>query len=257
MSVTLVSCYYKLNKSKHSLQEYDFWIKNFLLNIKTNIIIFVGKNEMEYIKSIIVNNTNIKYLLIEKEINDFELVKKYNNGFWNWQESIDPNKTCGRGQDCYKIWNSKFNFLKEAILLNPFNSDKFIWNDIGNVRNINIVNKCLNNNYPKYENISNNKLDIVLLKKFNDFTQSFFQDEVHFSGSMFGGGKEILLELCDLFYIYFEIYVKKGKFIGCDQQIIATLFLKNQDKFNCVYPKNIKNGTDEWFYLYDYYSISI
>ena len=38
MSVTLVSCYYKL-KSKHSEQEYDKLIKNLLENIKCNIII--------------------------------------------------------------------------------------------------------------------------------------------------------------------------------------------------------------------------
>ena len=247
MSVSLVSCYYKLNKSKHSLQEYDSWIKNFLLNIQTNIIIFVGKNEKEYIKNIIGLNKKSKYLLFEKEIEDFEIVKKNSNDFWNSQESIDPDKTCGRGQDCYKIWNSKFNFLKEAISLNPFNSDKFIWNDIGNVRDLNIVYKCLNN-YPKYENISNDKLDIVLVNQFKNPNQLFFQNESYFSGSIFGGRKELLLELCELFYIMFDTYVNEKLFIGCDQQMIATVFLKNQNKFNCIYhPK-------DWFYLYTHLS---
>ena len=184
MSVSLVSCYYKLNKSKHSLQEYDSWIKNFLLNIQTNIIIFVGKNEKEYIKNIIGLNKKSKYLLIEKEIEDFEILKKYSNDFWNWKESIDPNKTCGRGQDCYKIWNSKFNFLKEAISLNPFNSDKFIWNDIGNIRNLPDFNHSLLT-YPQYNKISENKLDVVLLRDFYNKSVSsdiqYFRDTEYLS----------------------------------------------------------------------------
>ena len=251
MSSTVVTCYYKLNKSKHYLQQYDNWIENFLLNIQTNIIIFVGNDEKEYIKNIIGKNTLVKYILIEKEINDFEIVKKYSSDFWNWQESIDPQSFCGRGQDCYKIWNSKFSLLQEAILLNPFNSDKFIWNDIGNVRTKNIIEYLTL--YPKYNNISNDKLDIVLLNNFTNQGQLFFQDEVHFSGSIFGGGKEVILELCKLFYIYFDIYTKRNLFIGCDQQIISLLFLKNKSKFNCVYPINC--NIDEWFYLYKYYSI--
>lgn len=262
MPCTIVSCYYQLNQSKHTHDEYDAWIKNFLLNlVGANIIIFVGQKERDYLKEIIQKNTNIKCLLVVKELEDLPLSKKYNIDFWRGQENIDPELTkSGRGQDCYKVWNSKFHFLKEAIDLNPFSSDKFIWNDIGNVRDSAIINTCLTRAYPKAEAISSDKLDIVLLRGFNDPAQLFFQHEVHFSGSMFGGGKDILLECCDLFYLYFDIYVRKNMFIGCDQQILATVFLKNRDKFNCVLPLNNNNNNnnneiDIWFYLYKYYTI--
>jgi hypothetical protein len=262
-SVTLVSCYYKLSQSKHTPQSYDKWINNFLLNIDANIVIFVGKEEKEYITSILAKNNKMNsgsmlcnYVLIEKEITDFALVKKYNNAFWDKQAQIDPGKKCGRGQDCYKIWNSKFSFLQEAIQLNPFNSDKFIWNDIGNIRepSASIVDNCLPN-YPLYTNISRDKMDIVFLKPFSNLNQMFFQNEVHFSGSMFGGGKEVLNELCDLFYFYFDVYVNQNLFIGCDQQILATVFMQNPDKFNCIFPINPEN-VDIWFYLYKHYSSS-
>ena len=258
MSCTLVSCYYQLNQSKHLPYEYDTWIKNFLLNLNdVNVIIFVGQKEKDYLKEIIQKNANIKCILIVKELDDLPLSKQYNSEFWNGQARIDPElHKSGRGQDCYKVWNSKFHFLQEAIELNPFGCDKFIWNDIGNVRDPAIINTCLTKVYPNAAAISSDKLDIVLLGGFNDPAQLFFQHEVHFSGSMFGGGKEILLELCTLFYLYFDIYVRKGLFIGCDQQILATVFLKNPDKFNCVVPQTV-NGNhdiDIWFYLYKYYS---
>tara|TARA_B110001450_G_C17360945_1_gene375495 strand:- start:30 stop:203 length:174 start_codon:yes stop_codon:yes gene_type:complete len=49
---------------------------------------------------------------------------------------MDPGKKCGRSIGCYVLWNSKFQFLKEAIDINPFKSNKFIWNDIGSMRTI-------------------------------------------------------------------------------------------------------------------------
>ena len=265
-SVTLVSCYYKLSQSKHTPQSYDLWIKNFLLNLDANIIIFVGKEEKEYIKTILEQNAkmnisadkmNCKYLLIEKEIADFALVQKYNNAFWDKQTQIDPGKKCGRGADCYKIWNSKFAFLKEAIQLNPFHSDKFIWNDIGNIRDTTsgIIKHCLPT-YPSSNKISQDKLDIVLLNPFSHPSQLFFQNEVHFSGSMFGGRKEILLELGELFYLYFDRYVNENLFIGCDQQMLATVFRQHPEKFNCIFPVNTEyENIDVWFYLYKYYSL--
>jgi hypothetical protein len=253
---TIVSCYYQLKKSKHSPEKYDGWIKNLLLNVNNPIIIFVGSAEEPYIRTIIDQNINIninksQYVLIVKNLNEFPLVKDYETDFWLQQETMDPNPKCGRGQDCYKIWNSKFYFLKEAIELNPFNTDKFVWNDIGNIRGNSAAIKILNT-YPSYNAISVDKLDIVLLNPFTDPNQLFFCNEVHFSGSMFGGGREILLELCHLFYLYFNIYALKNHFIGCDQQIISTLFLKNKNKFNCIFPSS--DDIDVWFYLYKHYS---
>jgi hypothetical protein len=126
-------------------------------------------------------------------------------------------------------------------------------------------------NYPIYNKISNDKLDIVLLKDFNDstienieniethedtnFKNDIFQNEKHLSGSIFGGGKETLLKLIELYYQYFEEYLNKNLFIGCDQQILATLCVRHPELFNLVTPPPHQNIIDEWFYMYHYYSI--
>ena len=52
--------------------------------------------------------------------------------------------------------------------------------------------------------------------------------------------------------LYFDIYVANNKFIGCDQQIIASIYLKNKELFNTITPNNII--IDKWFWLYYYYS---
>ena len=250
MSATIVTCYYKIGKSKHSEYEYDCWIKNFVLNINAQVVLFTNKSGVDYIKHILKENNNLQCHIIVKELDDLAISIKYPREFWESQYEIDTRKDSGRGIGCYKIWNSKFSFLQEAIDINPFNSDKFIWNDIGNVRDSRIISVL--NSYPDHRKMSNNKLDIILLRHFQNESQLFFQEEVHFSGSMFGGGKDAILELCKLYYLYFEMYARQNKFIGCDQQIISTLYLKNKDKINCVIPKNCQ--IDPWFYLYQYYS---
>ena len=246
---TIVSCFYKLPSSKHSFEHYDKWIKNFILNLKNNIFLYTSSKDKDYLLDILKQNENLKYYIVVKEIDDFDIVKRYPN-IWEEQEKKDLNKRCGRRRGCYIIWNSKFDLLKEAINTNPFNSEKFIWNDIGNVRDQRIVS--LLRNYPNINNISNKKLDIVLLNKFKNLNQTFFHEEVHLSGSMFGGHKDIIMSLHKIYYDCFQHYLNNNKFIGCDQQILSSLVLQNFDSFNVIFPVNSK--VDVWFYLYQYYS---
>ena len=153
-SVTIVSCYYKV-KSKHSHKNYNEWIHNFLHNLRNNIIIFTSENLLDYLKDVGKHNSNM--LIIKKNFAEIEILKKYN--IWNYQHKLDSQKNI-RTKECYIIWNSKMNFVKEAIELNPFNSDKFVWTDIGCLRDKRYCK--LISNYPLYKNISSDKLDIVL-----------------------------------------------------------------------------------------------
>lgn len=139
--------------------------------------------------------------------------------------------------------------MKEVIENNPYNSEYFVWNDIGNVRDKNIIPFL--KSYPNKDKISQDKLDIVLLNGFAK-VQDFFCNEVHFSGSMFGGHKNTILIICDLYYKYFQYYIVNNRFIGCDQQIISSIFVKHVNLFNPIIPRECK--VDPWFYLYQYYS---
>jgi len=252
-SVTVVSCYYKL-PSKHNHYNYDIWIQNLLLNLQCNMIIFTSSDLVNYFEKIKINNKKLKLIIIVKEFNNLDILKKYNIDFWCNQYNIDPTPNIGRNKECYIIWNSKMNFVKESITLNPFNSDKFVWNDIGSMRNQYFSDFI--SHYPLYNNISSDKLDIVLLQNFKDKTQEYYQHETHFSGSIFGASKDIFLKIIDLFYKYLDEYINNNLFIGCDQQILSTIYIKHPELFNLINPyvKNMNNEIiDIWFYLYFHY----
>ena len=262
-SATLVTCYYKI-KSKHTFCEYATWIKNLLLSIRCNIIIFTSADQADILLSLANTNRNTletqtqtqpgKVRVIIKELLDLDIVKTYPN-IWEEQHMKDPTPHI-RTKECYMIWNSKLSLVKEAIALNPFNSDKFIWNDIGSLRDIRFILNNYKNlfHYPRYELISKDKIDIVLIKDYTNPEQYIFQDEIHLSGAIFGGGQDALLKLIEIFYKNFKMYLEEGYFIGCDQQILSTCLHQQPELFNLIIPDFTDNIIDKWFYLYHHYT---
>ena len=235
MSVTLVTCYYRI-KSKHSFQEYDRWISNLSQKFNGNIIIFTSTDLEKRMKE----SFGEKSRVIVKEIEDFYLNRKYNSDFWEKQYKMDnPGRHMNRTKECYMIWNSKFSLLREGIEINPFGSDKFIWNDIGSLRDGRNISR-----YPIYKNVSSDKLDIICVSKIK--SRDYYQNGVGLSGAIFGGGKDLMLDLCEKYYQCFQDYVDKGLFIGCDQQLICTLLYRNPENFNTI-------RSNDWFGIYDYY----
>ncbi len=257
-SVTLITCYYKV-KSKHTFNEYDKWIKNLLLTIRCNIIIFTSAEQAEILRTLSMQNrqqddSNKNVKIIIKELQDLEIVKRYPD-IWEDQYRKDPTRDI-RTKECYMIWNSKLALVREAIQINPFGSDKFVWNDIGSMRDSKFIHENYINflNYPRYSSISSDKLDIVLLRDYDDPKQIFFHHETHLSGAIFGGGRDVFLKVIDLFYKNFDMYLENGYFIGCDQQILSTCVLQEPELFKFITPDKSDRIIDKWFYLYYHYS---
>jgi hypothetical protein len=268
MSSTVVTCYYKI-KSKHTFEKYDEWISIFLTNIDCNLFIFTSPDLKDYLLEKRQGILREKTFIICIELNDLYLSQKYLNK-WNYQYSIDssnPNITCGRTKECYIIWNSKLWFLKNAIEINPFNSDKFVWTDIGCLRNTNCIHYL--KNYPIYHLISNDKIDIILLYPITNKMQLYFVNETHFSGAIFGSHKSIILKLYDIFYKRLDKFISNNYFIGCDQQTISSVYNTNSELFNpinpnlfiekiCMSQKIWKSyNISEYFLLWVYYTVNL
>ncbi len=258
-NITLVSCYYKI-PSKRTHNEYDLYISNLLRNIRGNMVIYTSEDLVDYLNGYVQNKSNV--LIIVKPFDTIRLYNEYSH-IWEQQERMDRQITTGRSKFCYILWNSKLDFIKETIESNPFNSDKFMWLDIGSVRTYNIFNYLLR--FPIYENVSRNKIDIVLIQDYQNREQRFFQDEIHLGG-LYAGGKDILLRFHQLFYEKFNEYLQNNKFVGCDQQIISSVYLENPDMFNIINPHQnntteegklipLQTNIDVWFYLLYYYNV--
>jgi|Laugresbdmm110sn_1035088.scaffolds.fasta_scaffold02198_4 hypothetical protein len=250
---TVVTCYYKI-PSKHSHDKYDQWITNFLSNIPCNLVIFTSPDLVEYIQEkrrLFLEKT----MIVSIEFHSLPLYIKYET-LWQKQYEMDNQHTTLRTKECYVLWNSKLDFIKQVIEQNPFSSDKFIWADIGCLRTTNTsIISSISSEYPIYDKISASKIDIVLLEPFFNETQRVFIDETHFSGSMFGGHKDAMLRFHHLFYTRFHEHITRDIFIGCDQQTISSVYIENTDLFNYITSHHISHDDWRWFFLWIYYSM--
>jgi hypothetical protein len=250
-STTIVTCYYKI-KSKHSPEKYDQWIANFLSTVQTNTVLFTSHDLQNtlYDKCSEILKTCIK--IIPLSLDDLPLAQKYRT-LWDRQYEIDRQKQNGRTKECYILWNSKLWFLMQAIQENPFQSNKFVWTDIGCLRDLNSEIHTKLQKYPLYDNISETQLDIVLLRPFQEHKQ-FFQDEIHFSGAIFGGHTGAIKKVHDMFYERFDMFIQEGLFVGCDQQTMASVYMTNPKMFHPIKPPQ-DTWIDPWFYLWQFYSV--
>jgi hypothetical protein len=152
--------------------------------------------------------------------------------------------------ELYLLWAEKAHFLKQAILMDPFHSETFLWVDIG----------CFRESSPvKWPNMAVLDKSKVIALNVTPFTE----EELHctkeclpsfltinrIGATIFGGGKEALLRYHKLYYEMVEYFISVNRFIGKDQSILNSVYLLNPDLFDLIEPKPCK---DPWFYLQDY-----
>jgi hypothetical protein len=165
------------------------------------------------------------------------------------EENVSP---CSGTHNCTSY--SSFYPSKYAIEMNAFNDDYYLWVDMGCFR----YETDIFLNYPNPAKIQQQDKSKVLLLSVIPFTEnelnrdylSDFTKLNRISGTIFGGGKEILLEWHNKYYHMLETFIQNGRFIGKDQTIMNCVYLFNKNMCNLIHSPDICR--DKWFYLQDY-----
>lgn len=245
---TIVTAYFQLKTAKASHNTYVKWMQN-MLAINNPMVIFCDSQSMPLIQSMRnANNT----IIIETKFNDFYSFK-YSRAFAE-HYAMDKEKNVGHNMFLYMIWNEKSHFLKRAIELNPFNSEYFLWVDIGCFR----VPNTQYINWPNPAKIATLNKSKVLMLSINPFTEQelnsielpSFQHSNRIGGCIFGGYKDALLIWHDKYYKMLEHFISIGRFIGKDQSIMNSVYLLNKDLVDLV--NWVPGYPDIWFYLQEY-----
>uniref|UniRef100_A0A6C0I2F7 Uncharacterized protein n=1 Tax=viral metagenome TaxID=1070528 RepID=A0A6C0I2F7_9ZZZZ len=254
---TIVTAYFRLPKSKASPEKYNEWMSNMLAN-SNPMVIFCDEGSKELIlgyrnkygygghdKTVIIVTTIKEFYSYQFAEHFVEHVAK------------DTERAVGHGPLLYMIWSEKSNFLKRAIELDPFKTDYFLWVDIGCFRVLNTRFLA----WPNPDRIAKLDHTKVLLLSVSPFTEEelnchnvtnlpLFQFKNRIGGTMFGGGKEVLLSWHQKYYDMLRTFIEIDRFIGKDQSIMNSVYLLNRDMCELV---NWQQGcTDPWFYLQDY-----
>jgi hypothetical protein len=252
MQTTIVTAYFQLKIAKASHDTYVKWMKN-MLAIKNPMVIFCDAASKPLIESLRSDTENT--IIIETTFKDF-YTYRYAQAF-SQHYALDTEKHVGHNMLLYMIWSEKSHFLKRAIELNHFNTDYFLWVDIGCFR----VPNTQYIHWPNPEKVAKLDKSKVLMLSVTPFSAEelecnslhnlpSFQTKNRIGGTMFGGCRDILLKWHAKYYEMLEHFIRINRFIGKDQSIMNSVYLLNRDLIQLV--NWVPGCRYIWFYLQDY-----
>jgi hypothetical protein len=220
MTTTCVSGYWNI-KNKHD-DKFFTWFKN-TLQINCPYVFFCSKEMIEIIKKY---RNGLPTYFIECNIEEF-YTYKYKN------EVLTHPKHCP-SVELNLIWNEKIFLLQKASIINPYNSEYFIWVDAGlcTYRHTSPPSTIFPNiNKLKYLskdkfNYSSSELTIYDENKFN--TSNTLHH--HISGT-YVLHKNIIEKVVELYKTYLDKLVLNKNTLITDQIVLTHIYNDNKELF--------------------------
>lgn len=127
---TLVTGFFPLSKSKHSIDRYREWIRRFC-QIDMPLVVYVPGSHADWFRSF---RDPAKTRIIETELDALNVAQPKWRAMWSETWARDPEKSI-HGPELYSVWAAKQELVAQTIKLNPFGSNLFVWMDAGMLRN--------------------------------------------------------------------------------------------------------------------------
>lgn len=246
LSVTIVSAYFPMD-SKFSETNYLEWIQ-FWNTVDCNLVFFTTKEFAPIIEKL-RSDKKEKTKIITMELVDLVAFQKYGSDFWIHQKQLDHEQY--HTPSLYAIWYEKKEFVRKAIEANYFNSEKFVWCDAGICRNIKWMEYT--KSFVNGLRVPNDKFLVLRITDFENDTKDL-QNINCVGGGILSATKDKWIEFADNYDIVMKEFIEQNKFVGKDQTIIASMYLRDRDFFSLFpYYKNL-NDFDLWFSLLFYLS---
>ncbi len=249
MTSTVITALYDIGRDKNgdgrTIEQYLNWFaKTLQLNVPMVVYTeekfkdFVLKNKHKNLKLVIKPLSEIPYYKYNDKIISILNDKEYRS------KIVDPNRVECNLSLYNIIQYSKFEWIAEAIQEKYFDTDYYFWMDAGCSRFFENTN--VSNVWPANYNILNlNKFNIqgnsnTVFYKINDIDEYIWDSNCILVGTLFGGSKQICLNMANDVKILFEDYLEKN-IVNNEQIILGQLFKKNSDQFNVYIELNGKH----------------
>jgi hypothetical protein len=283
MTLTLVSCFYKINNThgntllKHEPEKYIEWITKFLTIVKNfNLVIFMDIFTYDYICQYklneIIDSKSDKIKVVFKEKSQFYCYR-FKNYFIKNQKYVTFDNYNKMSWEMNLIWCEKINFVSDTIVNKYFDTEYYAWCDIGYFRNDpngdltleelkewgsntkvitnpNNINKITYgspykhfNSVETWSKIIKNGLYYVLKNKINSTSDPSTPRSV--AGNFFILHKNKINWWCQTFYSILYFYFKNNGVLYHDETILSICLALYPDNFNIIVEKNPR-FSDTW-----------
>jgi hypothetical protein len=222
---TVVTGYFRV-PSKYEPGKYDNWMKN-MLSLHDPMVIFTHTELVDQIKDLRQHALD-RTIVIPLALEDLPIGSLYPTSFWEDQLNRDPEKKIHRSYYLFWIWLSKSWCVMQAIRLNPFKSDLFVWSDIGCFRNKKYNNKMM---IQHRENVPPHEIIQMAHHPPNPPKEELFNDKYkhkanfYHSGSQLAGYKDTWVTFHEKFLETIDRFLKNNMIIVEDQAVLQSTCL--------------------------------
>ena len=246
--VTWVTAYYRFS-SKHSVEEYNAWIRNFQA-IRMCVVVFTDVLDMW----LHLPNTT---LVVPTSLCPVALYHlKLSVSEWQKQFSMDPERGIHRHFMVYWVWALKTFFLNSTVTSNPFNSNAFFWIDAGYFRDD--QHDGLDIRSMRTRLVPDRGLVFLQRYPFTKDEINMVEDgrvrhpvlENRMGGGMFGGHAQGVRDWTGAYEAELAMYQARNWFVGKDQVLMASICLTKPWLCTGVAPLH-NTGVDEWMSLFE------
>jgi hypothetical protein len=191
-------------------------------------------------------------IIIPIELEELPIAKRFSQDFWQDQLKRDPERKKHRSYQLFWIWLSKTWCTMEAIRLNVFQSDLFVWSDIGCFRDSKYNGKTM---VQHREQVPPHEMLQMAHHKPNPPPggQKLFSNKLkhmkHFyhSGSQFAAYKDTWQIFHEYFLDTMDQFLNHSLLLVDDQEILQSVCLSHADI--CAYVPSGQVGDSNYFGL--------
>ena len=252
---TVVSAYFPIT-SKFPPEKYLFWIKTFFENIPCSLVFFTVQDLIPLFTEWRGKYMDRTIFIAFDFLNEAEAFKKYGKDFWASEHEKDQeydyfDKTRKiHSPELYAIWYEKKEFVLKAIALNPFKHEKFLWADAGGFRVESWLPRLIN--FPNPDKIHDSKFFLLNINQFQEENYLTQMKDATIGGGYLAAHKDVWPVFSQKYDAMLEEYKYAGLYVGKDQNIMASMYIKEPDFFDLV-STNL-SCEDPWFWPQLYFS---
>jgi glycosyltransferase involved in cell wall biosynthesis len=249
IGVTVVSAYYPI-RSKFTVEQYMGWISAFWPRTECFLVFYTIPELVSMFEELFCSRGSVK--VIGLPLSSFSAFKKLSYKVWLSTKLLD--KESSHTPELYAMWYEKKEFILRTIELNPFCSDRFVWCDAGIGRIPEFISVI--KRFPRRELIPKRKLLVLEIDPLKPEDCSIeqgipgkFDHVTTFGGGILASDAEGWIRWSRAYDAMLMRYYLAGRFIGKDQNIMASMILQEPELAIVVKRPPSLGPIAGWFYL--------
>jgi len=247
---TVVTAYYPI-RSKFEMNQYVQWIMKLWPLIPCCLVFYTDPGLVPVFEGLFSSRKNT--VVIGVPLDSLRAFNKLS--YMTWVETGRLDTEQNHSPELYALWYEKKEFVLRTITTNPFSSDKFVWCDAGMGRYPEWISSI--QRFPMRSLIPSEQmvvLQIDPLKRDECGIDEWgipgrFDGSSTFGGGILASGAEGWKRWSKAYDAMLIRYHLAGRFIGKDQNIIASMIVENPNLVAVVKRPSALGPIECWFYL--------